>query len=245
MERMSPRQLAAMNKRMRDKIAKLSEKPPEKPAEPAKPEAPKPNPTDNADFDPIEYFSRDPFTRKAIADVMEETGMNKKAMTSFMHVIGAMGDSISRIRSKSEVEPFASKFRNEELKEAITTVSAEDDFKFAMSKAEFKKDVEALIKKDYPSEEWGKPETVKKAFKDVYFNRRQEFASQSTREIVEDGSIHEKGVGSGSAGGGVSNSALEAFAKERGLGDTKDPVVRKKALDAFNAFKAYEKSKKN
>jgi len=244
MEKMSPRQLAAMNKRMRDKMAKIEAERKNPPAPIKKEEEVKPpvNQGEQKPFEPVEWISDTEFGRKVSSELMEETGMSKKALTNFMHIMGIMADRIARSRADGAVEPLASEFQEGKLKKSMDSVSGEDDFKFAMSKTDFKKEVEDLVRKDYSPKEWGNPDTIKKAFKDVFFNRRQEFASSGKREIVEDGSIHEKSVGSGQAqgGGGVSATELKEYADSYNL-DLSDPKVKKAAIDGVLAKRKAEK----
>jgi hypothetical protein len=238
MEKMSPRQLAAMNKRMRDKIAKLSEKPPT-PPEPKKEEPIKKEATveefDVDKFDRIGMVTANKHGKKAMETILE-SGLTEKQFSALVDVINIVSAGNSQHFAKSAVQPFANKFIEGEFKVEFAAFSKDD---VRMSNPALKKDVEAIIRAEVPPEHWTDREVMKRALGKVLVDHPEYSVAPSKREIVEDGSLHEKTSGGG-ASGGVSNSSLETFAKERGLGDIKDPTVRKHVLEAFNAKRKIE-----
>jgi uncharacterized coiled-coil protein SlyX len=230
-------QTRGMNKRMREKLAKLEKTP--APA-PKKEDAPPANPSDNKDFDPIVWVSDTDKGKAAIAH-LKRTGMDDDQIRGMLDLIGIMGTRIT----KWGVDPIASEFREGKFAKALSTFAGDDKYKFVMSKPEIAKEVESYVRNNYQPEDWNKPETLKSAYGNVLSDHPEIFASAGKREIVNDGSPHEKPAGGGApAGAGVSDSVLETFARDRNLGDIKDTQTRKKVVDAYKAFKAYESGKK-
>jgi hypothetical protein len=234
MEKMSPRQLAAMNNRMRAKMAKLEgerKAPPEpiKKEEPAKPE----NPQEQVDFDPVKWVSDTDKGKAAIAH-LQRSGLDSDQIRAIIDLMGITGTRIT----KWGIDPIASEFREGKFSKALDTFSNDDKYKFGMSKPEIKKEVESYIRNNYQPEEWNKPETIKAAYGLTLAEHPEIFASQGKREIVEDGDIHGK-----PQGGAVDNSSsLAAFAKQHGMDyDTNEnkSIVRA----AYAAFKSVEKKK--
>jgi hypothetical protein len=237
--KMSPRQVAAMNKRMRDKIAKLEKERKEPPkAEPPTPKADEPPPkTPGAEknFDPIAWLSDTDKGKAALAHI-KRSGLDDDQIRAIIDIIGIASTRISG----SAVEPIASEFREGKFAKALESFSKEDKNKFGMSKPEIRKAVESYIRQNYQPQEWNNPNTIKAAY-GIALAEHPEIFTAGKREIVNDGAdIHSPGTGGASSTGGVSNSALEAFAQERNLGDIKDQVVRKKVLEAYNLKKRIE-----
>ncbi len=83
-------------------------------------------------------------------------------------------------------------------------------------------------------------ETVKKGFKEVYFDHRNEFASQGKREIVDDGVIHERASGNNAKLSGTDSTELKEYADMYNL-DLRDPKVRKAAIEGVLAKRKAEK----
>lgn len=237
-------QTRAMNKRMRDKMAKLEGELKAKSSQPApipkeKQEAPEQS-GEQPTFDPIKWVSDTDKGKTAIAH-LQRSGLDDDQIRGIIDLMGITGTRIAR----NAVDPVASEFRETKYAKALDTFSNDDKYKFGMSKPDIRAAVDSYIRNNYQPEDWNKAEVIKTAYGLALADNPQVFATQSKREIVDSGSIHEKSNGSGgSSTGGVSNSALESFARDRNLGDIKDPVVRKKTLEAYNAFKKYEADRK-
>jgi hypothetical protein len=233
MEKMSPRQLAAMNIRMRDKMAKL-EKERQTPPAPKKVEEPaKAEPQGQVDFDPIKWVSDNDKGKAAIAH-LQRSGLDNEQIGAIIDLMGIAGTRIA----KWETDPIASEFREGKFTKALETFSNDEKYKFGMSKPEIRKEVESYIRNNYKPEEWNKPETIKAAYGLALAEHSEIFASQGKREIVEDGDIH------GKPQGGVvdHSSSLARFAKEHGMDyDTAENKSIVKA--AYTAYLAVEKKK--
>jgi hypothetical protein len=232
-------QTRMMNKRMREKMDKLV-KEKQTPPTPIKKEEEKPKIESQSfdNFDPVEWVSDIPAARTAIDAVMEETGMSRKALKNLMLIFGFQGDRISKHRAKEASDPIASEFREGKFTKALDAFSSDDKYKFVMSKPEIKKEVESFIRNNYEPEDWNKPEIIKAAYGSTIADHPEIFTA-GKREIVEDGSIHEK-VGGSPQSGGVSSSELKEYAEDYGI-DLSDPKARRAAVDGLAAKRKAEK----
>jgi hypothetical protein len=184
------------------------------------------------DFNRIEFASRSEVGKAAIAK-LKGMGMDDDGVSAVVDLIG----ELSGVIANKTIQP---RFIETDFKNALDEFSANDKYKFAMSKSTIRKEIESYIRTAFKNtpEKWTDPDLIRIAYLD-YKDNHPELFSQGKREIVEGDAIHSESEGKGND---IDINAVKSFAKSQGMDfETKDD--KDTATKAYAAYKAVMKKK--
>lgn len=183
----------------------------------------------------LEYVRNNPMTKDAVK-TLESIGIEGDAMQAFVDLIGTLSAEIAGNYVGQSVHPIASRFYDQDFKDALTSFASEEKYKYPMSK--IGKEVEDTIRKNYRPEHWKEREVIESVLGKLVLQHPELF-SGPTKRIVDDTPPTATGASAPAAIGGFSKDEIADYAEMIGYRpeDLRDREVVKKVSEALKARK--------
>lgn len=215
---------------------KVEQPKPETAAEPIKQESVA-QPADNkaGRAQALEYVRNNPMTKDAVK-TLEGIGIEGDAMQAFVDLIGTLSAEIAGNYVGQSVHPIASRFYDQDFKDALTQFAGEEKYKYPMSK--IGKEVEETIRKSYRPEHWKERQVIEAELGRAVL-RHPELFSGPTKRIVDDTAPTATAASAPATVGGFSKDEIADYAYMIGYKpeDLRDREVVKKVSEALKARK--------
>lgn len=180
----------------------------------------------------MEYVRTNPRTSAAVK-TLESIGIEGEGMQAIVDLIGTISAEIAGNYVGQSVHPIASRFYEQDFKDALTSVASDEKYKYPMSK--IGKEVEDDIRKNYRPEHWKEREVIESVLGKAVL-RHPELFSGPTKRIVDDTPPTATAASTGHS------AELQSFAKQNGM-DYATAEDREIVKAAYSAYRAAMKNK--
>ena len=180
----------------------------------------------------MEYVRTNPRTSAAVK-TLESIGIEGEGMQAIVDLIGTISAEIAGNYVGQSVHPIASRFYEQDFKDALTSVSSDEKYRYPMPK--IGKEVEDDIRKNYRPEHWKEREVIESVLGKAVL-RHPELFSGPTKRIVDDTPPTATAASTGHS------AELQSFAKQNGM-DYATADDREIVKAAYSAYRAVMKNK--